>query len=61
MGSVTRSYMRKGFLVYEEMRKGGRDVYPGSEFFPSLILDLGSASKNISILTQKLVSELSEI
>jgi len=31
--------------------------YPGSEFFP----DTGSASKNFSILTQKIVSKLSEI
>jgi hypothetical protein len=35
-----------------------RDVYPGSDFFPSRIPDpiclhLGSASKNLSILTQK--------
>ncbi len=36
-----------------------RDVYPGSEFFP--IPDPGSASKNLDILTQKIVSNLSEI
>jgi hypothetical protein len=36
------------------------DPDPGSEFFP--IPDLGSALKNLSILTQKImVSELSEI
>ncbi len=29
------------------------DVYPGSDFFPSRIPDAGSASKNLSILTQK--------
>ncbi len=34
---------------------------PGSEFFPSGILDPGSASKNLSILTKKMVSQLSEI
>jgi hypothetical protein len=48
-----------------------RDVYPGSEFFPSRIQDQknswipgsrsGSASKILSILTQKIVSKLSEI
>ncbi len=45
-----------------------RDVYPGSYFFHSRsrvrifsIPDPGSASKNWSILTQKLVSKLSEI
>jgi hypothetical protein len=31
-------------------------VHPGSEFFPSRIPDPGSASKNVSILTQKTVS-----
>ncbi len=43
-------------------------VYPGSEFFPSRIpifstpdRDPGSASKNLCILTQKMVSQLSEI
>jgi hypothetical protein len=38
-----------------------RDVYPGSEFFPSRIegqKDSGYASKNLSILTQKIVSKL---
>jgi hypothetical protein len=30
-----------------------------SEFFPSRILDPGSASKNLSILTKKMVSQLS--
>ncbi len=34
---------------------------PGSEFFPSRILDPGCASKNLSILTKKIVSQLSEI
>jgi hypothetical protein len=39
---------------------------PGFEFFPSRIRifsipDPGSASKNLSILTQKMVSKLSEI
>ena len=34
---------------------------PGSEFFPSRRLDPGSASKNLSILTKKMVSQLSEI
>ena len=34
---------------------------PGSEFFPSRMLDPGSASKNLSILTKKMVSQLSEI
>ncbi len=34
---------------------------PRSEFFPSRVLDPGSASKNLSILTKKLVSQLSEI
>jgi hypothetical protein len=29
------------------------DVYPGSELFPSWIPDPRSASKNLSILTQK--------
>ncbi len=43
-----------------------RDVYPGSEFFPSRIRTSsipypGSASKNLSIITQKIVSKLSEI
>ncbi len=43
-----------------------RYVYPGSEFFPSLIRifsirDPGSTSKNLSILTPKIVSKLSEI
>ncbi len=45
-----------------------QDVYPGSEFFPSWIPDpnlssripdLGSASKNLSILTPKIVTKLS--
>jgi hypothetical protein len=40
--------------------------HPGSEFFPSririfFITDPGSASKDLSILTQKIVSKLSEI
>jgi hypothetical protein len=34
---------------------------PGSEFFPSRIPDPGSASKNLSILAKKMVSQLSEI
>jgi hypothetical protein len=34
---------------------------PGSEIFPSRILDLGCALKNLSILTKKMVSQLSEI
>jgi hypothetical protein len=34
---------------------------PGSEFFPSRMLDPGSASKNLSILAKKMVSQLSEI
>ncbi len=34
---------------------------PRSEFFPSRVLDPGSASKNLSILTKKIVSQLSEI
>ncbi len=34
---------------------------PGSEFFTSRVLDPGSASKNLSILTKKMVSQLSEI
>ncbi len=34
---------------------------PGSKVFPSRILDPGSASKNLSILTKKMVSQLSEI
>jgi hypothetical protein len=34
---------------------------PGSEFFPSRILDPGYALKNSSILTKKMVSQLSEI
>jgi len=45
-----------------------RDVYPGSDFFPSRIPDPnisipdpGSASKNLRILTQKMVSKLKEI
>jgi hypothetical protein len=45
-----------------------RNVYPDSEFFPSRIririfsiLDPGSASKNLSNLTQKIVPKLSEI
>ncbi len=41
-----------------------RDAYPGSEYYPSRIrifslADPGSASKNFSILTQKIVSKLS--
>jgi hypothetical protein len=31
---------------------------PGSDFFPSRIPDLESASNNLSILTQKMVSKL---
>ncbi len=43
-----------------------RDVYPGSKFFPPRIRIFssphpGSASKNLSILTQKMVSKFSEI
>ncbi len=45
-----------------------RDVYTGSEFFHPgsrirsfSIPDLGSPSKNLSIITQKIVSQLSEI
>jgi hypothetical protein len=43
-----------------------QDVYPGSESFPSRISDPnffhpGSSSKNLSILTTKMVSKLSEI
>ncbi len=38
-----------------------RDVYPRSDFFPSRIPDPGSASKNLSILTQKMFSKLQEI
>jgi hypothetical protein len=43
-----------------------RDVYPGSDFSPSRIPDPiffhpGSTSKNLSILTQKLIFKLSEI
>ena len=34
---------------------------PRSKFFPSRILDPGSASKNFSILTKKMFSQLSEI
>ncbi len=34
---------------------------PRSEFFPSRMLDPGSASKNLSILAKKMVSQLSEI
>ncbi len=34
---------------------------PGSEFFPSRILDPGCRTKNLSILTKKMVSQLSEI
>ncbi len=34
---------------------------PGSEFFSSRILDAGSVSKNLSILTQKIAFKLSEI
>ncbi len=34
---------------------------PGPEFFPSWILHPGCASKNLSILTKKMVSQLSEI
>ncbi len=34
---------------------------PGSEFFPSRILDPWCALKNLSILTKKMVSQLSEI
>jgi hypothetical protein len=45
---------------------GCLDVYPGSEFFsipdPKFsITDSGSVAKNLSILTQKTVSKLSEI
>jgi hypothetical protein len=32
-----------------------QDVYLGSKFFPSRILDPGSASRNLSVLTQKIV------
>ncbi len=44
----------------------GRVADPGSDFFPSRIRifpipDPGSASKNLSTLTQKIVSKLSEI
>ncbi len=44
----------------------GSGMYPGSEFFPSRILicsipDPGSASKILSILTQKMVSSRSKI
>ncbi len=38
-----------------------RDVYPGSEFSPSRILDPGAASKNLSFLTHKMVCKLSEM
>ncbi len=38
---------------------GSKDVYPGSEFLPSRIPD--SASKNLSILTKKIVSKLLKI
>jgi hypothetical protein len=39
-----------------------RDIYPGSEFYPSPIHPgSGSASKNSSILTKKIVAKLSEI
>jgi hypothetical protein len=34
---------------------------PKFEFFPSRILDPGCISKNLSILTKKMVSQLSEI
>ncbi len=34
---------------------------PGSELFPSRILDPRCALKNLSILTKKMVSQLSEI
>jgi hypothetical protein len=37
MGSVAKSYMRKGFLIYEEMRKYEDDVMtlpPISSEFP---------------------------
>ncbi len=34
---------------------------PGFEFFPSRILDPGCTLKNLSILTKKMVSQLSEI
>jgi len=49
----TYSYKRVAQLVLRI-----RDVYPGSDFFPSRIrivsiLDPGSASKNLSILTKK--------
>jgi hypothetical protein len=36
-------------------------LHPGSDFFPSRIPDPRSASKNLSILTQKMVSKLLEI
>ncbi len=38
-----------------------RDVYTGSKFLPSRNPDPVSASKNLSTLTQKIVSKLSEI
>ncbi len=38
-----------------------RNPDPGSELFPIRIQDPGSASKNLSILTQKMVSKLWEI
>jgi hypothetical protein len=43
-----------------------RDVYSGSEFFPSRVKNIqdpgsGSASKNLSILIKKMVSKLLEI
>jgi hypothetical protein len=45
-------------------RNGIRDVYPGSEFFhPGSRVEKidGSASKNLSILTPKIFSKLSEM
>jgi hypothetical protein len=37
------------------------DLYPRFEFFSSRVLDPGCISKNLSILTKKMVSQLSEI
>jgi hypothetical protein len=38
-----------------------RDVYPGSRIYGQKIPDPGSASKNLCILTQKIVFKLSEM
>ncbi len=54
--AATVSSLKQKMLYLAGQRS--KDTTTGSELFPSRIPDSGSASKNLSILTQKMFSKL---